>query len=182
MSISRVREAEGVAQMLFPGQEIVRSGLDIAMKSDKLLKDKIEQAIHNNASIDARFVTVEVQKGIVTLSGIVPNAWQKQLTANVAQRVEDCYAVVVNLCLPSADANLESDQDLASRIVDALSCVEGLSPHSVCVEVERGSVTLTGSVDHEVQRAAIEMRVGGICGVAELNNLISLGGSLSLAS
>jgi osmotically-inducible protein OsmY len=154
----------------------------MAMKPDRMLKDKIEQAIRNNASIDARFITVEVQKGIVTLSGIVPDAWQKQLTADTAQRVEDCHALVVNLCLPSASATLESDQDLASRIVAALSCVEGLSPHSVCVEVERGSVTLTGNVDHDVQRAAIEMRVGGICGVAELNNLISLGGRLPLAS
>jgi hypothetical protein len=104
----------------------------MAMKPDQMLKDKIEQAVRNNASIDARFITVEVQKGVVTLSGIVPDAWQKkQLTADITQRVEGCHAVVVNLCVPSASATLESDQELASRIVAALSSVEGLSPHSV---------------------------------------------------
>ena len=151
------------------------------MKPDQLLKDKIKQAIRNNVLIDARFITVEVQKGIVTLSGIVPDAWQKQVTDDIAQGVKGCCAVVVNLRVPSASATLESDQELASRIVVALSSVEGLSPHSVSVEVERGSVTLTGNVDHDVKRAAIEMRVGGICGVAELNNLFSLGGRLPLA-
>jgi osmotically-inducible protein OsmY len=154
----------------------------MATKPDQLLKDKIKKAIRNNVSIDARFITVEVQKGIVTLSGIVPDAWRKQVTADIAQGVKGCCAVVVNLCVPSASATPESDRELASRSVAALSSVEGLSPHSVSVDVERGSVTLTGNVDRDVQRAAIEMRVGGICGVEELNNLFNLGGRLPLAS
>ncbi|WP_225031537.1 BON domain-containing protein [Paraburkholderia sp. XV] len=73
-------------------------------------------------------------------------------------------------------------QGLASGIVVALSSVEGLSPHSISVEVERGSVTLTGNVDRDVQRAAIETGAGGICGAEELNNPFNLGGRSPLAS
>jgi osmotically-inducible protein OsmY len=63
---------------------------------------------------------------------------------------------------------------LATRIVAALSRMPDPPADRVHVETEHGCVTLTGSVDTEKERHAIETLVGNMEGVVGVSNRLSV--------
>ena len=75
---------------------------------------------------------------------------------------------------PSAASTSVTDQDLAQRITSSLredSSLAGTVPN-VTVEVNKGTVTLKGSVNSQQQRSDIESKVRNITGVTQVvNNL-----------
>ncbi|MEM5344313.1 BON domain-containing protein [Paraburkholderia azotifigens] len=144
------------------------------MTRDQILKHAVEKLLGDSAPVDSRDITVQAAHGIVTLSGTVPNAFQKHLTEEIMRRVEGCRGFVMDLGFAATPDHRQADETLASRVVAVLAGIEGLSPDRVRVAVEHGCVTLTGQVDHEPQRDAIELVVGSIDGIVELSNLIAL--------
>ncbi|SEK10850.1 BON domain-containing protein [Paraburkholderia diazotrophica] len=144
------------------------------MKWDEALLQKVEQSLRSDARIDARQIRVHVHSGVVTLTGTVPNALQKQSVEQVLRGIVDCRALVMELALEPASGYVKSDEMLAARIVAALSQVMHLPVDRVRVETERGCVTLTGWVDTEKQRHAVDMLVGRMEGVVGVSNRLAV--------
>ena len=144
------------------------------MKTDEALWQEIEQTLHWERAVDAAQIRVHVRDGVVTLTGTVPSQLQKQAVEKVLQGVAGCCALVMELTLPHASAYVRSDESLAMRIVAALGRVTNLPPDRVRVEMERGCVTLTGSVDTEVQLHAVASLVGKIEGVVGVSNRLTV--------
>ncbi|WP_086915026.1 BON domain-containing protein [Paraburkholderia hospita] len=144
------------------------------MKSDEALWQEIEQTLRWERTIDARQIRVHVHNGVVTLTGTVPNMLEKQAVERALQGVVGCRALVMELSLPSESTYVKSDEMLASRIVAALSRMPELSADRVCVETEHGCVTLTGPVDTEKQRHAIETLICKIEGVIGVSNQLAV--------
>ncbi|MBP0590847.1 BON domain-containing protein [Paraburkholderia sp. LEh10] len=144
------------------------------MKSDEALSQEIEQVLHRERPIAAGQIRVHVHNGVVTLTGTIPNVMQKQAVEKVLQSVVGWRALVMQLTLPPASGYVRSDEMLAARIVGTLSRMTDLPRDRVRVETERGCVTLTGWVDTETQRHAIETLVGNMEGVVGLSNRLAV--------
>ncbi|MEM5384065.1 BON domain-containing protein [Paraburkholderia phymatum] len=144
------------------------------MKQDEALRQQIEQSLRSDATIDVGQVRVHVHGGVVTLTGTVPNALQKQVVEQTLRGIVNCRALVMELSLPPASGYVKSDKMLAARIVATLSQAMHLPADRVRVETERGCVTLTGWVDTEKQRRAIDMLVGRMEGVVGVSNRLAV--------
>jgi osmotically-inducible protein OsmY len=148
--------------------------MESRMKTDEALWQEIEQTLQKERAVDAAQIRVHVRDGVVTLTGTVSSQLQKQAVEKALQGVNGCRALVMELTLPHASAYVRSDESLAMRIVAALGRVPNLPPERVRVETERGCVTLTGSVDTEVQRHEVASLVGKIEGVVGVSNRLTV--------
>jgi osmotically-inducible protein OsmY len=75
------------------------------MTCDQTLKHAVEKLLDESPPIDSRDITVQTAHGIVTLSGTVPNAFQKHLTKEIMRRVEGCRGLVMGLGVAATIAN-----------------------------------------------------------------------------
>lgn len=141
---------------------------------DEALRQEIEQSLRSDGTMDAGQIRVHVRDGVVTLTGTVLNALQKQAVEEALRGVEGCRALVVELSFPPASAFVRADEMLAARIVATLAQVMHVSADRVRVETERGCVTLTGWVDTEMQRHAIETLLGRMEGVVGVSNRLAV--------
>ena len=68
--------------------------------SDSGLKATIEAKLRSQPDLDLRFVTVDVNSGAVTISGMVNTFREKELIYRLAHRTRGVDQVMVNLLVP----------------------------------------------------------------------------------
>jgi len=108
--------------------------------SDADLKAKVETVVSTTSG-----VTVDVKDGVVTLSGTVSSASEREAIENSAKAVDakNVKSVVNNIVVevPQVDINT-NDADLSAKVVDATKDFP-----SVQATVKDGIITVTGSVE-----------------------------------
>jgi osmotically-inducible protein OsmY len=67
--------------------------------SDPGIKARIEATLRGRTDIDARYVTIDVDDGVVTLSGIVETPEQKNAIVRIARRTHGVQQTLDNLLL-----------------------------------------------------------------------------------
>jgi osmotically-inducible protein OsmY len=65
--------------------------------SDPAVKARIEAILRGRKDLDLKYVTVDVNTGVATLSGIVPNSAQLRVIRNLAMNVRGVDQVLNNL-------------------------------------------------------------------------------------
>lgn len=133
------------------------------MKTDKQLKQDVEDELESDPSIDATRIGVEVADRIVTLSGHPPSYAEKLAIERAANRVGGVKALVVDMTVHLPDDDVRTDEDIAKAVRSVLHWTVGLHDDAVKVQVERGWITLSGKVDwayqsHLAVRAISQMR------------------------
>jgi len=130
------------------------------------------------ASIDAATVAnvhINVASHIVTLSGDVPTAQERQQILVVVRATEGVGAVVdrlrVNPKAPTA-SELENDLTLQARIKAALTEQAGVNAFKVKVDVHKGAVQLSGAVPSRTVHALVVETVRAVPGVRSLRDSI----------
>ena len=68
--------------------------------SDPAIKARIETQLHSQPDLDLRYVNVDVNSGVVTLSGMVSSIKDRNLIDNIARRTSGVDQVAVNLIVP----------------------------------------------------------------------------------
>ena len=116
------------------------------MKTDKQLKQEVEEELEYDPAVDVADIGVEVNDRIVTLSGHPTSYAEKLAAEQAAQRVSGVKAVVVEMEVRLHRSDLHTDEDTASAVRAMLRWMVGLSEEAVKVQVEKGWVTLRGSV------------------------------------
>lgn len=110
--------------------------------------DELEAACQNilalNPDIDETNIDVEVERGVVTLRGIVDAYWKRAYGEELIAKVKGVVLVVNNLAVVPTRATV--DEDIANDIVAALNRSMLVDSSHVDVKVEDGRVTLTGTV------------------------------------
>jgi len=144
------------------------------MKTDRQLKQEVEQELEWDPAVTATDIGVEVMNGVVTLSGHPPSFAEKLAAEKAAQRVAGVKAVVVEIEVRLPKHDEHSDEDVASAVHAILHWTAGLPDDSVKVQVEKGWVTLTGAVDWAYQRHTVARAVGQMRGVRGLTNAIEV--------
>ena len=108
--------------------------------SDDELKSKIENVIPSSSS-----VTVEVNNGVVTLSGTVPSATDRDAIQNStkAADTEHIKSIVNNIVVETPQVEINAnDIDLSAKVVDATKDFP-----TVQATVKDGVITVNGSLE-----------------------------------
>lgn len=67
--------------------------------SDPAVKAHIQAQLHGMADLDMRYVTVDVNSGVVTVSGLVPTREQQRIIGQIVGRTRGVEQVLNNLVI-----------------------------------------------------------------------------------
>lgn len=140
------------------------------MKTDLEIQEDVTDELDWDAAIDATKITVAVADGLVTLAGHVTNYSEKWESERAAQRVAGVKAIIVDITVTPFESR--SDADIAGAAAGALSWVSYLPKNAVKIQVEKGWITLSGTVDWDYQRQNAAAAVRFLLGVKGLTNKI----------
>lgn len=142
------------------------------MKTDKQLQEDVLAELAWEASVNAAHIGVEVDQGVVTLTGHVESFGEKWGAERAAKRVNGVRAVAIEMDVKVKDAMKKTDADIALAAVNALQWLSTIPKNALQVSVEHGTITLSGSVAWEYQREAAVSAVRGLLGVRGILNQI----------
>jgi hyperosmotically inducible protein len=144
------------------------------MKTDRKLKEDVEEELDWTPDVNSTGIGVEVEDGVVTLSGH-PSSYSEKLAAEKAvQRVAGVKAVVIEMEVRLPHSDVRNDVDIASAADTILRWTVGLREGAVKVQVEKGWVTLRGHVDWAYQSQVAARRIAHMRGVTGVTNLIEV--------
>ena len=139
-----------------------------------------DQAIHADVieeltwdpQVSETEVGVEVDDGVVTLTGTVDAYTKKWAAERAAFRIRGVRAVADELSVKGPAAR--DDTNLAHAAAVALES-SSVVPHDLIdIVVKNGKVTLTGTVEWDYQRVAAENAVRHLTGLRGIDNLIDV--------
>jgi osmotically-inducible protein OsmY len=141
---------------------------------DKLLRQRVVDALDWEPAVDAARVGVTVENGIVTLTGHVPNFAQKSAAEELVRRVKGVRGIAEEIRVDIGQTNPYLDDDIARRAVAALDQNVLLPENSILVKVQQGWLTLSGEVQWDYQRSAAVADLRKLRGVTGISNNIVL--------
>jgi osmotically-inducible protein OsmY len=144
------------------------------MRSDSDIKRDVEDELRWDPDIDPTDIAVNVNNGIVTLTGFVRSYMQKYQAETDAKRVAGVIGVVndIEVRLPGVDER--PDPEIAR---DAIAQIKSELPYSwdrIRVIVNRGWLTLEGDVEWNYQRERAEAAVRRIRGIKGITNSLEV--------
>src|ERR1700676_59586 len=142
----------------------------IKMKTDSELRRDVERELEWDPSIDARNIGVAAKNGVVTLTGYVSSYADKWRAERIAKRVSGVTALANEIEVKLSTER--TDPDIAEAARAALKADSRLPADRIKVIVERGWVTLEGTVDYYYQKSAAESDVRYIAGVRGVTNAL----------
>jgi osmotically-inducible protein OsmY len=141
---------------------------------DKQIRDRVEEELDFEPSIDSTNLGVSVHNGVVTLTGHVSDIWQKQAVERAVWRVKGVKALAQEIEVRVAAGKKLSDDAIAERAMKILAWTSSVPRDAVRIKVQGGCVTLTGEVEWHYQRVAAEFAVRRLSGVLAVINLLML--------
>lgn len=140
------------------------------MKTDTQLQNDVMAELNWDPSINATKIGVEVQNGIVTLTGYVDRYSEKWAAERAVQKVTGVKALAVEVDVNLPDTCTRTDADIAQNAENVLNLTTNWPVNQVKVRAEKGWLTLTGELDYEYQRQIAASAVRHLIGVTGLSN------------
>ena len=144
------------------------------MKSDKELKQDVEDELEWEPRVNAAHIGVSVKDGVVTLSGHVPSFAEKYTAERTAKRLYAVKAVADELEVKLPGSAIRSDEDIATACVNALKADYLVPDEKIKIVVSNGWVTADGQVDWQYQKDAAFKALRYLIGVKALVNNITV--------
>jgi osmotically-inducible protein OsmY len=144
------------------------------MKSDKELKQDVEDELEWEPRVNAAHIGVSVKDGVVTLSGHVPSFAEKYTAERTAKRLYAVKAVADELEVKLPGSAIRSDEDVATACVNALKADYLVPDEKIKIVVSNGWVTADGQVDWQYQKDAAFKALRYLTGVKALVNNITV--------
>ena len=144
------------------------------VKSDSTLQSDVTRELFWEPAVHPAAIGVEVTKGIVTLAGKADTFWEVRCAEAAAQRVASVKGVVMDLAMAASSANTHTDADIASSARNALGYLLPISSDEVKVEVHKGAVTLSDTVEWGFQKFETQTVIGRLRGVTNVISHITV--------
>src|SRR5687768_4802627 len=144
------------------------------MQSDEQVQRDVMEELRLEPTVDASQIGVAARDGVVTLTGTVMTLAQKYNAEQVAKRVYGVRAVADDVEVRLNEQSRRGDPDVARAALDALRWDSMVPDERIKVTVEKGWLTLEGSVDWQYQRHSAAHAVRNLTGVTGISNLISV--------
>ena len=149
------------------------------MRSDEDIKRDVELELKWDPDIDASNIAVLVKDGVVTLTGYVRSYAQKWQAERDAKRVAGVVGLANDIEVRVPTVDQKPDPELAKEAVAAIRSQLPYSADSIKVLVDKGWITLEGTVDWKYQKDRAEEAVRRIKGVKGVINSIAIKPSVS---
>jgi osmotically-inducible protein OsmY len=143
-------------------------------KTDAQIKQDVLHELKWDTRVDETDVGVEVNRGIVTLTGTV-DSWGKRFAAQEAtHRVHGVLDVANDIKVKLPGSLERNDTDIAQAVRSALEWDVFVPRERIRTTVSGGWVTLAGEVDYWAQRQDAERAVRNLAGVRGVQNEIQI--------
>src|SRR6202043_4140396 len=138
---------------------------DDLIRNDVLFELKWDPKIGSSSDI-----AVGVKDGVVTLSGFVKSYWDKDAAEKAVKRVYGVRAVANDIDVKLRMAR--TDPEIAREAIKVLESHASIPSDKIKVTVEKGWVTLEGTVDWQYQKSLAESAIKKLRGVVGITNNI----------
>jgi osmotically-inducible protein OsmY len=142
--------------------------------TDKDLKQHVQSALDFEPSLDASDIGVSVDEAVVTLRGNVPSFAEKMTAERVALRVYGVKAVANDLAVRLLSGYERTDTEIAQAAVAALTWNTMVPNDRVTLTVDKGWLSLKGTLAWQYQKDAAARAVRDLMGVKGVTNSIIL--------
>lgn len=143
-------------------------------KTDTQIHHDVIEELKWDSRVDETEVGVEVDRGVVTLTGTVPS-WAKRIAAqDAARRVIGVLDVANDIKVKVPGGLTRNDTEIAQAIRHALAWDVFVPDERIRSTVSDGWVTLDGSVDSWSQHDDAERAVRNLTGVKGIVNSITV--------
>jgi osmotically-inducible protein OsmY len=144
------------------------------VKTDVAIQLDVMDELDWDPEVEVTDVGIEVDDGIVTLTGTVDTFHKKFVAERAAFRVEGVRAVANDIVVNPGGLGYRTDTELAAAVARAIEGDSLLPAQDLDIRVADGNVTLSGEVRWNHQRTAAEKIVNKVQGVRSVTNLITL--------
>jgi len=143
-------------------------------KTDTQIHHDVIEELKWDSRVDETEVGVEVDKGVVTLTGTV-TSWAKRSAAQeAARRVIGVHDVANDIKVKTPGALTRTDTDIAQAVRQSLQWDVFVPDEKITSTVSDGWVTLDGTVENWSDRADAERAVRNLTGVKGVVNRITV--------
>lgn len=142
--------------------------------ADRDLRHSVMEELDFDPSFDAADIGVAAENGVVTLTGHVRSYAEKLAVERAVQRVRGVHGIAEEIEIRYPADKKTADDQIAERAISSIGWNAQVPKDAVLVKVEKGWVTLTGSVDWQYQRNAAASAVRRLSGVMGVTNLIAI--------
>ncbi len=146
----------------------------LGTKSDEDLKRDVVNELQWDPAINESQVGVVVQSGVVTLTGHLDNYAQKFALERAVGRVAGVRAIALELDVRLDPRHRRSDAEIAAAAKQALEWSALVAHEPLQVQVEKGWLTLRGTVRWNYQRQSAAKAVRNLLGVTGFTNAVVL--------
>ena len=137
--------------------------------ADREIRAEVQRKLRGTDG--ASRITVDVQGGVVTLTGMVPTLWAKEEAIRRARSAGQIQSLVSELEIPKA----ENDAALARQVIERIRKYDRYSVYdSIDGRVNKGVVGLTGAVSAPEKLTDILERVAKVRGVQAIDSKIEV--------
>lgn len=144
------------------------------MKTDSDLKKDVLAELLWDPLVPETKIGVAVNEGVVTLSGHLDTYAEKVAAKRAVERVAGVKAIAVELTVIPVGLHQRTDTEIATSIEHVLGWNTSVPQDHVKVTVEKGWVTLSGELDWNFQRRAVERMIRPLKGVVGITDNIRL--------
>jgi len=144
------------------------------MKTDADLKKDVLTELSWDPLVPEARVGVTVHEGVVTLTGHLDTYAEKIAARRAVERVSGVKAIAIELDVIPMGVHQRSDTEIAAAVEHALSWNTSIPQDRVKVMVEKGWVTLSGELDWNFKRRAVERMIRPLKGVVGITDNIRL--------
>lgn len=142
--------------------------------TDQSMKQAVLDELKWDPSINSAHIGVTARDGVVTMSGHVDSYAERWAAEKAAERVSGVRAVAEELEV-HYPANMETgDDDIAKRAIQSISWDVMVPNDKVKINVAKGFITLTGELDYQYQKEAVESGIRRLSGVNGIFNEITI--------
>ena len=138
---------------------------------DKTLRQDIIDELDFDPSVH---LGVAVQNGVVTLTGYVASYAEKLAAERAARGVVGVRAVAEEIEVRYPSEKKTADDQIAERALKVMAWDASVPDDAISVRVEKGWVTLEGSVPWYYQKRACEDAVRKLTGVSGVSNFVKV--------
>jgi len=161
-AVERVRGVRGIASELE-----IRSGEE---HTDTDIAEAAANALQWHAFLPTDQVVVKVQKGWVTLTGVLQHDYQRQAAERSVRFLRGVKGVTDKIVLES----LVEPTDLTGKIQQSFARHAATDATRIQVESEAGEVTLRGTVRSWAERRDAERTAWAAPGVTAVHNFLTI--------